>query len=128
MVVKRYRELKVELTGVAPGVVLPIDHENELITNTTAILSGGGTFTSANQDVKDYAFISLTLFADQNGALYVEFTSDGTNYDVSRRITYFRNRPYSYGPVRPPAPTMRLRYVNGAVAQGAFRLYLYGKK
>lgn len=128
MPVKRYRELSVELTGIAPGVVIPIDHENEEIDNSIIPLAGGGSYISPNLNIKDYAFISLVLFADQNGRLFIEYTPDGISYDAVRRIGYFRNRPYSYGPVRPPAPTMRIQFINGAIAQATFRIYTYGKK
>ena len=126
--VVRYETMFVIIAGVATGVTFPITHQTTLIDSTTANLGGGATYTGpAWVDVSGYVSIIGTCFADQNGTLYLDFSSDGVNADgTPRALSYFKNRPFPFT-VTPRAPFFRLRYTNGAVGQGTFRLYAFGK-
>lgn len=67
--------------------------------------------------------VSGSVFSDQPGTLYVEQSfNNGTNWDVSVAINVVANAGQGFNqPLE--APVARLRYVNGATAQGVFRLF-----
>lgn len=61
------------------------------------------------------------VFADQAGTLYIEQSADGTNWDLSESIAVVGGVGQGFSkPIY--GSSIRLRYVNGGVAQGAFRL------
>lgn len=85
-------------------------------------LAANGTWTSGSKVTDRADAITGTIFADQTGTLYIEQSNDGTNWDLSTSVAVaastgkgFKEELY--------APHVRLRYVNGATAQGAFRVY-----
>lgn len=50
--------------------------------STSAPLNAGATFTGV-ADLNLYSEVLVTCYTDQNGTLYVEFSSDGSNWDSS---------------------------------------------
>lgn len=89
---------------------------------TNTPLTGAATWTSRVKNTDRYDRIAGTVFADQAGTLHVEQSSDGTNWDVdtSYSISASDGKGFSEELV---AAFWRLRYVNGATPQTAFRLY-----
>ncbi len=61
------------------------------------------------------------VFADQGGTLYIEQSADEQSWDLSDAVTVAANDGEGFS--RPVYGShVRLRYVNGGVAQGVFRL------
>lgn len=66
--------------------------------------------------------ISGMVFADQAGTVYIEQSADGVNWDISTSYPVTANNGKGFNePLY--GPYVRIRYVNGATAQGTFRLY-----
>lgn len=94
----------------------------QLRVSTTTPLGGAGTFTSSAQKATmDAARIVGIAFADQAGTVYVDQSNDGTNWDLSSSFAVAANTGAGFS-VELVAPNWRLRYTNGAAAQGTFRL------
>ncbi len=93
-------------------------------TNTTVALAASGTFTGTNVLVDGYSLITGTVYSDQAGTLYIDQSSDGTNYDVTTNVSVSAATGVSFS-VQVVAPNARIRYVNGATAQTTFRLYSF---
>ena len=87
--------------------------------NTTP-LGIAGTFTGTFEDVLRYGSVAITAYADQAGTLYLDWSSDGTHVDQTVTI------PVALGGASASAAVaaryLRVRYLNGAVGQTAFRL------
>jgi hypothetical protein len=97
--------------------------------STTTALAAGGTWISASVDCIGFPprvrRILVTLFSDQSGTLYIEFSPDNTNWDSVESFSYTGNTTPVIGPVEVKGRYARLRYVNGATAQTVFRLYAW---
>lgn len=96
------------------------------LNSTTTPLSGGATYTGAAEELTKYSSIMVFVATDRSGTLYVDYSVDGVNWDHTEPYTF---TPITAGIVNgvanqlmPEAKYYRLRYVNGATAQGAFRL------
>ena len=95
------------------------------INNSTIIPLGiDGVFTGIADDIKDYAAINISIWADQDSAIKgfsIEWSQDGTNWDEKMTVGIDANKveSYEFG-VR--ARYFRLVYTNGGIAQSAFRL------
>ena len=100
---------------------------------TDAVLAASGSYIQGWQDAQALAvnFVSGSVYADEAGTLYVDFSEDGTNvYGTSTTTLAFT--PTTVGtangatlpyPVEIPTRYFRFRYVNGATVQGVFQLY-----
>lgn len=94
------------------------------VNSTTATLTANSIFTGTSEDVKDFAGIVLSVFADQASAtdgLSVQQSSNGTNWDITDTYTI----PASTGKTfsfQPAARFLRVVYTNGGTNQGAFRM------
>jgi len=94
------------------------------LNSSTATLGNGATFTGTAEDITYYAEVRVSVFADQASAtdgLKMEQSIDGVNWDLSDSYTIPANTSKSFG-VGCVQRYFRLVYVNGSVAQGAFRL------
>ncbi len=92
--------------------------------SSTTPLGIDEVFTGVADDIKDYAAINISIFADQASAdcgFSIEWSQDGTNWDEKMSVSIGKEKveSYEFG-VR--ARYFRLVYTNGAVAQTAFRL------
>lgn len=92
--------------------------------STTSLLEIDETFTGLADDIKDFAAINIVVWADQDSAvdgLKAQWSQDGINWDEELHITIDKNKveSYEFG-VR--AKYFRIIYINGGIAQGAFRL------
>ncbi len=92
--------------------------------SSTTPLGVGATYTGTFDDVTNYAFMTISVFSDQasaTGGLTFQFSSDGVNVDVSESsdVTASSGRGFA---ITPRSRFFRIVYVNGAVAQTAFRL------
>lgn len=93
-----------------------------MIVYTTAILINGTTWTSDVDRVGLAQYITGTVYADQAGTLYVEQSTDGSNWDVSDSYIIAAADGKGFREIA-VGELWRIRYVNGAVTQGEFRLY-----
>lgn len=66
--------------------------------------------------------ISGSVFADQDGTIFIEQSHDGENWDISTNYPVTANDGKGFNESL-YAPYVRLRYVNGSTNQGTFRLY-----
>ena len=93
----------------------------------TALLANETTGTTF-MPCRHFSRLQGTCFADQGGTLYIDFSGDGSNVDYTRTLSISANdTATSAWDQLIPSPYVRFRYTNGAVAQGAFRFYAYGK-
>lgn len=62
-----------------------------------------------------------SVFADQAGTIYIEQSSDGSNWDIATNyaVTASTGRGFSEEIL---LPYLRVRFVNGASAQSVFRI------
>lgn len=88
---------------------------------TTTPLGSNATYTSVGREALDFDSIVGTVYADQAGTIYIEQSPDGTNWDVSTsyNISASNGNGFTESIV---APYWRVKYTNGAAAQGTFRL------
>lgn len=129
---------RVSLAGSAPGSVVGRAQAQQASSNIDARESGGvsplnststplginETYTGSFESVVGYTNIALSVFSDQNSAvdgLIVEYSSDGINVDSTEVYTLTANKgaQYSFGVL---TKWVRIKYVNGTVAQTSFRL------
>lgn len=88
--------------------------------STTAPLAGAGEkILSISAGREDY--VVGMVFADQAGTIYIEQSMNGTNWDLSTNyvVTASDGKGFKEEVF---APFVRIRYVNGATPQTAFRL------
>jgi hypothetical protein len=92
--------------------------------SSVAALGISGVFTGTSEEVKDYRQVLVSVFADQAsaaGGLSLEFSSDGTHWDVIRTFDVAASLGSA---VLLPVLSRYFRavYINGAVGQTVFRL------
>jgi hypothetical protein len=91
---------------------------------TTTPLGASGSWTSDVDSSLNTGRIVGTVLADQSGTLYVEQSPDNTNWDVVDSFSVSAGSGIGFS-VEKVAQYTRVRYVNGATAQTAFRLYVW---
>ncbi len=100
---------------------------------TDAPLAASAPYEQAWQDSEALAvtFVGGSVYADQAGTLYIDFSNDDTN-TAGTSATSLAFTPASAGtpdsnmlpyPVEIPTRYFRFRYVNGSTAQSVFQLY-----
>lgn len=93
--------------------------------SSTSALGGGASFAPTGEDVTRYSSVAVSVIAEPAtavGDLYLEFSSNGTDWDISRKVEVLRPDDGHALVVPVQAKFFRTRYVNGAVVQTAFRL------
>jgi hypothetical protein len=89
---------------------------------TAEPLGANATYTSGTLVTDRADNISGSVFADQTGTIFIEQSHDGQNWDISTEYPISASDGKGFSEAL-YAPYVRIRYVNGAAAQGAFRLY-----
>jgi hypothetical protein len=92
--------------------------------STTEVLGASEVFTGQSDVVKDYSSAAINIYADvalAPGGFEVQFSSDGNNWWVERRLDVAAGQTYSLR-IDIVARFLRVVATNGATAQGAFRL------
>lgn len=115
--------LPVTFSAAASQTVSYLNVESALNSSVVA-LGSVGTFTALEEDVKDYASISISVFADQasgTDGLSIQQSSNGTNWDITDNYTISASSGKVIS-VQPVSRYFRIVYTNGASAQGVFRL------
>jgi len=121
-------EIVSSISGAASpsSIVLPVSTDIRLVAFTIAPLLAGATFTSSQFLSRYFKEIVGTCYSDQSGTIYVQYSSDGVNYDGVSPLAYTGGQrlPVIFDNVSQYA---RIVYLNGAVNQAVFRLYIFGK-
>lgn len=91
------------------------------LNSTSAPLGIAGVFTGRPQTVDAYSQIRMNGHTDAAGTLFVEQSINGVVWDFVNEIAVLADTPFTLN-VDVEASEMRVRYVNGAVAQTFFRL------
>ena len=96
-----------------------VDRDN----SSVALLSAAGVFTAPTADVERYNSATVFCDTDQDGTLVIQYSTDGTNFDLVKTITLDASVSNTEAhTVSIPAKYFRIVYTNGAVDQTHFRL------
>lgn len=95
--------------------------------STTTPLDAYGTFTGVADNLTSFSEIDLNLHGaptTASGAMYFEFSPDGTHWDVSVLVSgaYLPDPNIQPLSLRVILPFFRVRYINGPTPQTEFRL------
>lgn len=97
-----------------------------IIALSPAVAGGGGIFEGVAENVEDYSGIRIFVHTDQASAsngLEVHWSPDGvaSNFTLIDKFTISANQA-RFESVQVKARFVRIRYINGGVTQGFFRL------
>ena len=114
------------------AVVFPSVNDQAALDSTTTPLGSNGTYKTSGQvaangefvRVNGYSRVVGTVFADQAGTLNIDWSSDGQNVDYTDTVAVSASTKTKFS-LEVVAPYASVRYVNGASAQGTFRLYAW---
>ncbi len=104
---------------------MPTIHDPGFINSTMTPLAGGGVFTGGMEKVDQVSSITIFVFADVSSAtngFSLEFSVDGIYWDRKKTVTVAAGVS-SVHTLTSITEFFRVVYINGAAAQGAFRLY-----
>lgn len=87
---------------------------------TQTPLAAAGTVSLEMQAGREDYVVGM-VFADQSGTIFIEQSMDKTNWDISTEYAVTANDGKGFKE-DVFAPFVRIRYVNGATPQTAFRL------
>lgn len=93
--------------------------------STTTPLLAGTTFTGNADDLLGFMNVSVFIHTDQDSesrGVILEFSPDAVNWDFSDQYNHTLVDPLRYLTVGSSLRYFRLRYVNGPVDQGEFRV------
>jgi len=101
-------------------------HENHICTdNTTSTpLGANEVFTGVWQDCLQFQEVNVSISTDKNSAtngLEIQWSDNGVDVADKDNFTVYANAGTNYTP-NPAFRYVRLKYTNGSVAQGTFRL------
>ncbi|MBB3860793.1 hypothetical protein GGQ88_002062 [Novosphingobium hassiacum] len=115
--------------AIGSVTVSGVVNTNSAYTDSTTALAAAGTFTGTGRPstLSQYSFFTATAFADTAGTLFIDQSLDtGATYqpiasvavpaNTGQQLTARVTGSYS------SATLYRVRYVNGATAQGTFRI------
>ena len=89
--------------------------------SSTTPLAGGATFIGTGVDLLNYAGVEVFAFANVAGTLYLEYSTDNSNWDLSLSYSLAAGVPLHI-PNGTQSRYFRVRYTNGGSAQASFRL------
>ena len=88
------------------------------------MITGSNSFTGTSDSCLNYSEVKIVILSDQNsaaGGISMEYSQNGTNWDIVETDTYYANSSYSQTfSIR--SEYFRLVYTNGETDQGTFRL------
>jgi len=89
--------------------------------SSTATLGAGATFTGVAEECTKYNQLSVLVYSDQAGTVYLDQSSNGDNWDETQSWAIAAGVTEAHA-VLVVAKYFRVRYGNGGVVQGTFRL------
>lgn len=116
------------------AIIAAIQAGGTISTNnsTSTPLGIGATYTGIGEEVKDYVGIGTSIVVDRSGTINVEFSTDNINWN---HIQVYPITVATPGVVEGffyqfmcEARYFRFRYVNGATAQGTFKIQTIFKR
>lgn len=100
-------------------------------TESTTALTGSATFNGTARDAigsgsstggySQWCFFRAIAYSDQSGTLYVDHSSDGATWSAAGQASLTGGTPISLN-IPTCAQWYRVRYINGATAQGTFTI------
>ncbi len=108
-------------TETAEVYVSTPNEYSDICAQTSTPLAANASWVSRAWDTQGWGLVIATVYSDQPGTLYVEFSQDGTNWDAEENFAYTGGTRLGVL-VDVVAPYCRIRYVNGATGQTVFRL------
>ena len=87
---------------------------------TTVPLGITATFAGGYEDISEYSSFSVIMFQDVEGTLNLDYSSNGVDLDLTRRIPIDAGGGVNSGMIR--SQYMKMRYENGSDAQSVFRM------
>ena len=85
-------------------------------------LANGASFVGDSTNISIYPSLSVNLFTDRGGVLYVDFSSDGKNWDHIQSFVYVEDTSF-IKQLQTAAKYYRVRFINNSGAdQSIFRL------
>lgn len=92
------------------------------IGSSTSPLGANGTWDTGVMQPGLSDRITGAVFSDQVGTIYIEQSGDGTNWDISTNYAVAAGDGEGFSE-EVLLPFVRVRYLNGGIAQTVFRLY-----
>lgn len=89
--------------------------------STNVILLASASFTGTSEDVSTYSSVTITMYSDQAGSCLLQQSSDGTNWDILKRVVTSAATQCIIEQTI-VAKYLRVSYTNGSVDQTTFRL------
>ena len=89
--------------------------------STNSVLLASASFTGTSEDVSTYSSVVVTMYSDQAGSCLIQQSSDGTNWDILKRVVTVAGTQCVIEQTI-LAKYLRVVYTNGSVDQTAFRL------
>lgn len=112
------------VVAISPNNVPPVLLSASISSNNTSAVALGAnvTFTGVQDLGETWAEFGVSCFANVPGTLQAQWSSDGANWDLTQTFPY--STPGVMMTLNLPSRTRRFRvvYINGGVAQTAFRL------
>lgn len=96
--------------------------------NTSTALTGSASYTSSAVSGMHYGWLIGTCLADKAGTLSCQQTNDTTNWDGAHEDVSYTASDTMLFSFEVAAEWVRLKFTNGADAQGTFRLQARFKK
>ena|ERR1035437_3674744 len=91
--------------------------------STIVPLAGNATFTSTTQYMQRATAYVGTVYADQDGTVYIDQSNDDVNYDFPTSYAVVADTGFGFN-VEAIAPYFRVRFTNGSSStQTVFRLF-----
>lgn len=115
---------RVDRVTIALPVVLCVSHHLATVERTTTALGAGATYTSRTYNTQNMQRIGFYVYADQAGTVYYDVSFDGATWRTVKSVSVAAGATLSDF-FEPTGHFVRLRYVNGATAQGAFDFTLF---
>lgn len=89
--------------------------------SSTSLLTANSIFVGSTDDVFAYSAVTVSVYTDQRGTLEIRQSSDGTNWDHVKTFPCNQNQSETHS-VSITSRYCNIRYTNGTVDQGLFRL------
>lgn len=90
--------------------------------SNNAPLPANGTYASGTIYTGRSDYIVGSAFSNQGGTLYIEQSIDDINWDISKTFAIVGGAGQGFSETI-YLPYAKIRFVNGATAQGSFRIY-----
>ena len=131
----RYAQLPAALTAAGnlklsiqeTAITVPFDLQAQLRAlhaSTTTALAANASWISPSEEILNFGRITGAVYANVAGTLYVEQSHDNTNWDVSDSWSVSANTGLGFS-VELVVRYVRVRFLNGSVAQTTFRCVAY---